>query len=50
MLPAYFLWLFWGWGFKNYLLGWALVAYACNPSYSRVRDQEDRGSKITLGK
>jgi hypothetical protein len=25
--------------------GQALVAYACNPSYSGVRDQEDRGSK-----
>jgi hypothetical protein len=23
------------------------VAYACNPSYSRGRDQEDRGSKPT---
>jgi hypothetical protein len=24
---------------------WALVAHACNPSYSGGRDQEDRGSK-----
>jgi hypothetical protein len=27
-----------------------LVAHACNPSYSRVRDQEDRGSKPTQAK
>jgi hypothetical protein len=25
--------------------GWAPVAHAYNPSYSRGRDQEDRGSK-----
>jgi hypothetical protein len=25
--------------------GWALVAHACNPSYSVGRDQEDHGSK-----
>jgi hypothetical protein len=24
---------------------WALVAHACNPSYSGGRDQEDHGSK-----
>jgi hypothetical protein len=24
---------------------WAPVAHTCNPSYSRGRDQEDRGSK-----
>jgi hypothetical protein len=27
---------------------WALVAHACNPSYFRGRDQEDRGSKAAL--
>jgi hypothetical protein len=26
-----------------------LVAYACNPSYSGSRDQEDRGLKPALG-
>jgi hypothetical protein len=26
-------------------LSWALVAHACNPSYSGDRDQEDWGSK-----
>jgi hypothetical protein len=26
--------------------GWASVAHACNPSYSRRRDQEDHGSKL----
>jgi hypothetical protein len=28
----------------------ALVAHACNPSYSGGRDQEDHGSKASLGK
>jgi hypothetical protein len=28
---------------------WVLVAYACNPSYSVGRDQEDFGSKSSLG-
>jgi hypothetical protein len=26
---------------------WALVAHACNPSYSGGKDQEDQGSKPT---
>jgi hypothetical protein len=26
-------------------MGWALVAHACNPSYSGGRDQEDHGLK-----
>jgi hypothetical protein len=26
------------------------VAHTCNPSYSAGRDQEDHGSKTTLGK
>jgi hypothetical protein len=26
------------------------VAHTCNPSYSAGRDQEDRGSKLALGK
>jgi hypothetical protein len=30
---------------SNPITSWALVAYACNPNYSRGRDQEDRGSK-----
>jgi hypothetical protein len=29
---------------------WALIAHACYPSYSGDRDQEDHGSKPTLGK
>jgi hypothetical protein len=28
-----------------FIFGWALVAHACNASYSRGRDQEDHGSK-----
>jgi hypothetical protein len=28
--------------------GWALVAHACNPSYSGGRDQEDHDSKSAL--
>jgi hypothetical protein len=35
---------------KIQVLGQVLVAHACNPSYSGGRDQEDRGSKPTLGK
>jgi hypothetical protein len=31
--------------FKNRRQIWALVAHACNPSYSGGRDQEDHGSK-----
>jgi cytochrome c2 len=27
------------------LLGWEPLAHACNPSYSRGRDQENHGSK-----
>jgi hypothetical protein len=27
-----------------------LVAHSCNPSYSRGRDQEDRGSQPALSK
>jgi hypothetical protein len=27
--------------------GWAPVAHACNPSYSRGRNQDDGGSKPT---
>jgi hypothetical protein len=30
---------------KRNVLSWALVAHACNPSYSGGRNQEDRGSK-----
>jgi hypothetical protein len=30
---------------KLNLQDWASVAYACNPSYSGGRDQEDHGSK-----
>jgi hypothetical protein len=29
---------------------WALVAHTYNPSYSGGRDQEDRSSKLALGK
>jgi hypothetical protein len=29
---------------------WALVAHACNPSYTRERDQEDHGSRLTQAK
>jgi hypothetical protein len=28
----------------------ATVAYACNPNYSRGRDQEDYSSKLTQAK
>jgi hypothetical protein len=28
-------------------ISWALMALACNPSYSGDRDQEDQGSKST---
>jgi phosphotransferase system glucose/maltose/N-acetylglucosamine-specific IIC component len=46
--------LFWRWGLQDYLpglvleghpLGWALVAHACNPSYSGGKDQGERGLK-----
>jgi hypothetical protein len=30
---------------KKQNTGWVPVAHACNPSYSRDNDQEDRGSK-----
>jgi hypothetical protein len=30
---------------KKLHLSWVLVAHACNPSYSRDRDQKDQGSK-----
>jgi hypothetical protein len=33
---------------QNALWGWALVAHACNPSYSGGRDQEDCGRKPVL--
>jgi hypothetical protein len=29
---------------------WAPVVHACNPSYSRGKDQEDHGWKPALGK
>jgi hypothetical protein len=29
--------------FKNVYSSWVPVAHACNPSYSRGRDQEDQG-------
>jgi hypothetical protein len=29
---------------KHHWRSWALVAHACNPSYSGGRDQEDHGS------
>jgi hypothetical protein len=32
---------------ESQLTGRALMAHACNPSYSGGRDQEDRGSKPT---
>jgi hypothetical protein len=32
-------------GLKDPALSWTLVTHACNPSYSRGRDQEDHGSK-----
>jgi hypothetical protein len=31
--------------FKKSPSSWAPVAHACNPSYARGRDQEDRGLK-----
>jgi hypothetical protein len=31
---------------KNCTVVWALVAHACNPSYSRGRDQVDHSSKL----
>jgi hypothetical protein len=34
---------------KNALDCWALVAHACNPSYSGGRDQGDRDSKPAWG-
>jgi hypothetical protein len=35
---------------RNLSLSWVLVAHACNPSYSGVRDQEDHNLKPTSDK
>jgi hypothetical protein len=35
---------------KNFILGQAPVAHACNPSYSGGRDQEDHSSQPAPGK
>jgi hypothetical protein len=34
---------------QEYLLSTVLVAFACNPSYLRGRDQKDSGSKSARG-
>jgi hypothetical protein len=43
--------LLWAYGeIMSEMSGWALVAHACNPSFSGGRDQEDHSSKPSPGK